>query len=569
MARDDRAGEGHERASGGDAPRFHGEFRAAFNAFQRLLALAKPDDRLGLYAANVEPQLARPARLLGVPPAEWIAAALEVAEAHGLIAAHGRERIEAIVQAAAAATVAVEPDLRVVQNMAGVVEFKLRPVWERSDFEATAGALAGCFAELHKEGLRYVAPFGKWLMWRKGVWETDEEQVTMRRAIEFAEMVHGARRAKKERAKLGTAAVITNTEKLARALLPATVGQWDCDPRLLNGPEGTVMLDRCEVRPHRREDYCTKKTRVSPASEGGCPRWLQFLDKICDHNGELVAFLQRVAGYCATGLTEEQCLFFLYGTGQNGKGTFCRTLQRVFGDYATQASIDTFTAGAFERHPEELASLRGARLVIASETDEGKLWSEAKIKTLTGGDTIRARFMRMDSFVYVPQFKLVIQGNHKPALRSADKAMRRRMVLIPFMVEISDAERDDTIEDQLAEEGAAILQWVIEGAKQWHMQGLDPPAFVRDASAEYIEDEDTLGQWLEERTRLEPSALTPFAELFASWKEWAEQRNEWVGTSKAFTQALKARGFMPVKSGKRYIRGLIIDWAGRVPGDTR
>ena len=194
----------------------------------------------------------------------------------------------------------------------------------------------------------------------------------------------------------------------------------------------TINLITGKPTPHIPTDYCTKVAGAQPDGIGHCPRWRTFLDQVTGGDTELAAYLQRVAGYCLTGHTSEHALFFLYGTGANGKSVFVNTLAGIMGDYAVTAPMDTFTESRNERHPTEIAMLRGARLVTASETQAGRNWNEALIKVLTGGDRVRARFMRQDFFEFTPQFKLMISGNHKPALRNVDEAIRRRLHLIPF-----------------------------------------------------------------------------------------------------------------------------------------
>ena len=175
------------------------------------------------------------------------------------------------------------------------------------------------------------------------------------------------------------------------------------------------------------------------------PSWTKFLERVTDHSGELQGFLQRYIGYCCTGFTTEHVFVFAYGTGANGKSTFINTIARIFGDYATVADMSTFISSNVEHHPTDLAKLRGARLVVAQETQKGRRWDETKIKALTGGDKITARFMRQDFFDFVPTFKLFICGNHKPRLTSVDEAMRRRLLLVPFTVQIPPAERDPRV----------------------------------------------------------------------------------------------------------------------------
>jgi putative DNA primase/helicase len=249
-----------------------------------------------------------------------------------------------------------------------------------------------------------------------------------------------------------SAKTIAAVERLARSdpRLAASVDQWDRDPWLLNTPDGTIELKTGRMREHRREDYITKITAVGPC--GDCPLWRTFLSRVTRADDELAAFIQRMLGYSLTGSTQDHALFFCHGGGANGKTVMLSTVAGILGDYHTTAPIETFTASVTDRHPTELAALRGARLVTASETQEGRQWDETKVKLLTGGDKISARFMRGDFFEFVPQFKLVIAGNHRPTLRTVDEAIRRRLNLIPFTVTIPPAERDPELTEKLKAE---------------------------------------------------------------------------------------------------------------------
>jgi putative DNA primase/helicase len=203
-----------------------------------------------------------------------------------------------------------------------------------------------------------------------------------------------------------------------------------------------------------------------------------------------------MAGYALTGVTREHALFFLYGTGANGKTTFLNTIISAAGDYHRNAPIEAFTDSNTDRHPTELAGLMGARLVTAVETEEGRRWAESKIKALTGGDKISARFMRQDFFAYTPQLKLIIAGNHRPGLRSVDEAIRRRFHLIPFSVTIPPEERDAELPTKLQAELPGVLAWMIEGCLEWQRIGLAPPASVAKATEEYLGAEGTLTAWI-------------------------------------------------------------------------
>jgi putative DNA primase/helicase len=182
--------------------------------------------------------------------------------------------------------------------------------------------------------------------------------------------------------------------------------------------------------------------------------------------------------------------------------------------------------------------------VVANETQQGRSWDEAKIKTLTGGDKLTGRYMRGDFFDFTPSHKLMIVGNHKPRLRNVDDAIRRRFLLVPFTVSIPPHERDPLLTDKLKAEWPAILRWMVDGCLEWRRDGLGVPACVHQASDAYFDDQDVVQQWADDWIdSSNPDAFTASRELFASWKLWAEQRNTRVGSERAFVQALADKGF--------------------------
>jgi putative DNA primase/helicase len=305
----------------------------------------------------------------------------------------------------------------------------------------------------------------------------------------------------------------------------------------------TLDLKTGKAYPHRREDYCTKITAVAADERVPIPLWKAFLAKITAANKDLQDYLQRVAGYCMTGLTTEHVLFFLYGTGANGKGVFLNTLRGIWGDYAVVASMETFIETKYSQHSTDLAMLQGARLVIAQEVEKNKAWAEAKLASMTGGDPITARYMRQDFFTYQPKFKLMIAGNHKPSLRSVNEAIRRRLQLIPFIVTIPAAERDKDLFEKLKPEWPGILNWALEGSLSWQKIGLASPAVVREASEAYFAEEDTLSNWIDECCALDKAYSELSSALYASWKRWAEVAGEYPGSNKAFTKSLDERHY--------------------------
>jgi putative DNA primase/helicase len=255
-------------------------------------------------------------------------------------------------------------------------------------------------------------------------------------------------------------------------------------------------------------------------------------------------------GYGLTGDIREHALFFAHGDGGNGKGVFLNTCRNIFGDYAQTAVMDTFTASQNDKHTTDLAMLKGARLVSASETEEGRAWAESRIKTMTGGDPITARFMRRDNFTYNPQFKLFIIGNHKPVLKNVDDAARRRFNMIPFVHK--PIKKDSALEDKLRAEWPAIFRWMIDGCLDWQQNGLIRPAVVAEATETYFTEQDTLNQWIAENCDTGNNSSDTTANLFTSWSEWATANGEKPGTTKWFSQALQKQGYVSVSEAPNH-----------------
>ncbi len=419
--------------------------------------------------------------------------------------------------------------------------------------------LALLFSELHADELRYVDDWGCWMRWQEELWGKDRVLHAFDLAREVCREAATHANSRQAKRRINSASTVAAIERLARCdkRHAATAEQWDADPWLLNTPDATVSLrlaqrGRIELRPHRLEDYLTKIATASPG--GSCRRWLQFLNEITTPPGgqpdkELQGFLQRIAGYCLTGSIQEEKLFFLYGTGANGKSVFVSTLAGVLGDYAKTSSAETFMESYTDRHPTELAYLRGARLVTVMELEQGRRWSEAKIKAVTGGDKIPARFMRQDFFEFVPQFKLLISGNHKPSLRSVNEAIRRRLVLIPFLATIPAPKRDPELTEKLKAEWGGILRWAVEGCAEWQRRGLNPPVVVCEATEDYLTSEDTLSLWIEQDCVTDAKVSATVAELYESWRRFCEATGEQPGSGKRFSQNLEARNFRRGRRG--------------------
>jgi putative DNA primase/helicase len=406
----------------------------------------------------------------------------------------------------------------------------------------TEDALALAFTRRYHRDWRYVATWGRWLVWDGHRWRNEDTLA----ATDLIRSVcrHAAVRTDNPKiaAKLASSGTVSGVERLARTdrRHAATTDEWDADPWLLNTPGGVVDLKTGRTRLNERADRMTKITTATP--RGLCPQWMAFLANITGGDVELQAYLQRMVGYCLTGATSAHALFFLYGTGANGKSVFANVISTILGDYAATASMDTFVETRGDRHPTDLAGLRGARFVTAIETEQGRRLNESKVKAITGGDKISARFMHKDFFEYTPQFKPVIVGNHKPAIRNIDEAMRRRLHMVPFTVTIPPEKRDPRLTEKLLAERDGILAWAVAGCLAWQRSGLQPPACVQAATAEYFEAEDALGRWLDERCVRASNAKSLTAELFTDWKQWAEAAGEFIGTQRRFSDLLITRG---------------------------
>lgn len=399
-------------------------------------------------------------------------------------------------------------------------------------------SFARAFTERHGDISRFCHTNGKCFLFNGNHWEIDGTKRVnhMVRDI-IRELSAGA-------TSFNKSSVINGVEKMLQSHPAHSVKNeyWDSHGYLLGTPNGTVDLKRGDLRPACPKDAITKVTACAP--EQGTPvAWLRFLDDATGHDPSMVCYLQQVCGYALTGDTKEHALFFVHGPGGNGKSVFLNTIAGILGDYATTASMDTFTAQKFTQHSTELAMLVGARLVSASETEADRYLAEARIKQLTGGDPITARFMRQDNFTFQPQFKLVIIGNHEPRIKFVDDAIRRRFNVLPFTFKPENPDKD--LENKLKAEWPKILNWMIEGCIDWQTNGLNRPDKVITATEEYFDEQDIFGQWLNTKCTINLKAKhfkVPCSKVFESWSQFAEEMGEPVGDKKSLGSRLKKIG---------------------------
>lgn len=408
--------------------------------------------------------------------------------------------------------------------------------------EVSEDAIALAFTRKYGDTMRYDHHIGRWYQWNFSHWQRLDIPAALHYAREIGRQLGSGKKA------ICKASVAKGAEVFAQAAPEhrCTSEKWDSDPWLLGTPKGTLNLRTGKMHQPRPSDFITKLTGCNPDSREPT-LWLKFLKDATRGDQAMMTYLQRVAGYCLTGLTTEHALFFIYGPGGNGKSVFLNVLVHILGDYAMSAPMDTFTVSRFASHPTDLAMLKGARLVTASETEEGRAWAEARIKALTGGDPITARFMRQDFFTYKPQFKLLFAGNHQPKVNAVDPAMRRRFNMLPFTFKPDSP--DAILEEKLREESPRILGWALKGCMDWQAHGLGRPTSVIEATDEYFAAQDVFGQWVEDRCEVSPEHWELPAALFRDWGAYAREHGEAPGSLVTLAEKLEKHGFRKRKSG--------------------
>lgn len=406
----------------------------------------------------------------------------------------------------------------------------------------------------HGKDIRYCPAWSSWMVWDGRRWERDATKEIDRRARTVVNELYveaGKQKSLDERKKVYEHAIKSESRRALEAIsavaqaeagIAVSVAQFDKNEWLLSVRNGTVDLRTGRLLPHNRDDLITKFSPASFDPEATCPTWDRFLSRIMADREDLVAFIRRAAGYSLTGSTREQAMFFCYGDGANGKSTLIEALRYVLGDYAMAAQFDTFMANDNRGDArEDIARLRGARLVSAVEGAEGRKFDEAVVKQLTGGDTVTARFLFEGSFEFVPTCKIWLAANHKPKIRGADDGIWRRMRLVPFDVKIPEAERDNALPELLRSEADGILAWCVRGALEWQTHGLGTPLVVTEATQEYREESDDVGLFLSEACETLPGGNIQARDLYNAYKNWSEKAGVRPVNGKTFGSGMKNR----------------------------
>lgn len=441
---------------------------------------------------------------------------------------------------------------------------------KRYSFDDTGNAqrLHDAFGEI----LRYSYIDKKWLYYYGGKWVydntgyirqiADAATVLQEQELQYYEGNEDMEKAfqkhlKRSRSFAGKSNMIREAEHYA----PILPSQLDCDRTVINCKNGIVDLRSGELLPHDQNRYLTKQTAAAYNPDAPEPtRWLQFLQDIFDGDADLIRYIQKCVGYSLTGSTAEQCAFFLYGNGRNGKSTFLEIIRSIMGDYATNIQPQTIMVNPKSGNApsSDIARLKGARLVTSVEPNEGMRIDEGLLKQLTGDDVVTARKMFSEEFEFKPEFKLWMATNHKPIIRGTDTGIWRRIHMIPFTVQIPEEQKDKHLKYKLAKESEGILRWAVEGCLLWQQDGLRMPKQVLEAVREYKREMDSVGAFIDACCTVGEGSVKA-SKLFAVYAKWADEHNEHKFTSTKFGVDMSKRFQKRNRADGIYYDGIRLD----------
>ena len=407
----------------------------------------------------------------------------------------------------------------------------------------------------HGANIRYIHEHKSWIYWADNRWKIDNDGEIFRRAKDTILDIHAevVETDSEHREALSKFAIrsenkrsLDNMISIAGKDKEVVMSQSSLDKNhyLLGVENGTVDLRTGKLEVSDRANFITKHANVTHMADANCPKWLKFVNEIMDNDQEMVNYLQKVVGYSLTGDTTAQKFFFLHGSGANGKSVFIETISELLGDYSMQTPVSTLMTKATGSINNDVARLKGARFVAATETEEHSKFNESELKQLVGGDTITARFLHQEYFEFLPEFKLWISGNHKPVTGDG-YGMWRRLILIPFNVKFAKKDRDSKLKDKLRQEMSGILNWAIEGCIKWKIEDLKTPRTIQSAINEYKSEMDIIQHWIDDcwQTNAAASSTIKATELYRSYKVWADTNGErFVLTHNKLGRKLTERG---------------------------
>lgn len=404
---------------------------------------------------------------------------------------------------------------------------------EVTTYNFTDAENAEYFVNLFNDRLRYDHRRGRWLEWHGHYWRTDTDGQIRRLALKSA------------RARWSATADITDSDLRTKVTIKAIQSEqrarlenalalacnfkpladsgenWDKEQMLFAVENGVIDLETGELRTGQQSDMITMHSPIEYDPDAKAPRWEQYLKEVFDDNAELIDWLQRFLGYTLTGSVIEQIIPIAYGSGANGKTVFMVVTRHVLGDYAYDAPFSTFELYNRNPIPNDLAVLDGKRFVTSSETNEGSRFNESRIKSLTGGDSVTARFLHHEFFTYQPVMKFFLAVNHRPYVRDDSYGFWRRVRLIPFTRQFRGTDDDKALTRKLIAEAPGILTWMVQGCLKWQRKGMDPtPECIVAATKEYEAESDPLAEFILDECVITGQAHVQSSRLYKSYKEW-------------------------------------------------
>lgn len=433
---------------------------------------------------------------------------------------------------------------------------------------------AAVLATLFKDRYRWSTHRGSWMQWTGTVWHrTPDEAVAKQAADELRRHYASQIAATSDKAVLqDLAKKVAETCIFARiegamSFLRGWPGimtmpeEWDRDPWLLNVQNGTLDLRSCTLRPHDPADLLTQLAPVDYDQGAEGEHWRRHLETFLP-DPDVQRQVQRDLGLSLVGADLEEMLPLWYGTGGNGKSTTLRVLREILGDYAKMAAPRLLIASKYEHHPTELADLCGCRVLFSVEIGNSARLDEERVKALTGGENVKARFMRQDFFEFRRTWTIVLVCNHKPEIRGTDNGIWRRIRLIPWTVVLpkEDQRPQEEVVNELLAEAPAVLAWMVEGLRDWQREHHWIADAVRVATEGYRAEQDVLGAFLDDCCELGPRYAVPVGELFEAYTRWCDQSGEEPLGKNAFSKLLGARGLQKGRrsdgQGTRIWRGI-------------
>jgi putative DNA primase/helicase len=439
---------------------------------------------------------------------------------------------------------------------------------ERDDLDAGDVATARRFVDAYGQQFRYFADARRWLVYHRGVWTEDPDRIAARAAAEQVarDMLREAAadpdpdRAKtlaQDARRTMTARKLDAMLDVAEPHLAVRSDDLDADPWLLNVANGVVDLRTGELLEHDPKHLLTRQAHAAYHPDAAAQSWQTFLERV-QPDPQVRAFLARLTGLALVGAQREHLLPIDYGTGANGKSTFHGAITEALGDYAGKVPVELLVGRGSDRTgpTPELMALRGRRLVVADEPEAGARLREAHVKALTGGDRIVARpmYAKGGMVEFDPSHLLVLVTNHRPAVAGTDEGIWRRLLLIPWAVSVPKPEQDPDLPDRIAAEADGVLAWAVAGCLAWQRDGLNPPAQVQAATADYRAEQDHLATFIEDECIVSAAVRVPPGKLRAAYEDWCQRSGHEPKSPSVFWSDLTEKGYESGKANSQRVR---------------